>query len=143
MKRILLGAAVAALAVATPAAAYAPPNAVNADPLFVITDSAVDGATHLSATCAIYADRLTVDYGPTTIRGVATSTAVGPTTRLTCSIYYANRAGGVSASGVGGNVATIDKRAGTIGVWGLEICVEAVTEYDFAKTLSLSKCARI
>lgn len=143
MKRILLGAAVAALAAATPAAAYAPPNAVNADPLFVITKSATAGATHLSATCAIYADRLTADYGPTTIRGIATSTAAGPSTHLTCSIYYADRAGGVSASAHGTNVVRLEKGAGTIGVWGLEICVDAVTYYGFDQSLRASDCARI
>lgn len=122
MRRTLLAAVALAAAVAPSASATEPPNGAGASVAYVVT---AGGPNDLRATCVVYADRLTADYGPTKVYAVA-SAPFGISTTVRCTVTKAGTTWVDESQHEGSGVAAITGRgAGTIPVAGIRVCVDA------------------
>ena len=121
MNRAIPAACLALAALAVPASAQSEPSVQNGI-VYTVTTSGPNG---LEAACTIVADRWTADYGPTTVRAVA-SAPNSIQTRIHCWVTksYTTYVD-VDRTAYGSSYVLVNQGAGTIPVAGIKVCVEA------------------
>lgn len=134
--RALLGAALAAASLATPASA----DDAGQSLVYSVTASHPSGAGALEAACAFRPD-WTQEYGPTAIDGVAATAVVGDLT-VTCEIFVAGSLAG-AATGHGGLVATASGTGGTVGTTYVRVCVTASVQGVVDVAYHVSNCRNV
>ena len=133
MKRTLVTACIAVASAALPASASL---GVNNNIVYTVTAT---GANGLAANCTIYADRMTADYGPTTVYAVASS-PFGISTTVRCTVTKDGTVW-VNTSKTGESLVVISgERRSTIPAAGVTVCAYADSQLSIDAHPTASRC---